>query len=107
MDMKGILIWAAFLAFFAFGVFYSRRMKKQIAEDGIEAIGTISRIVEPSPDAEDNSTAIYARYRDEDGREIEGILNGAPLSLVTGQRVRLKYHRGHKQNAVLVKILDE
>ena len=54
MELKGILIWAVFLAVVIAGILYSRRLRKRIDEQGIEAIGEISRVsVDSSEDGFD------------------------------------------------------
>lgn len=81
--------------------FVSNRMKKQIEENGIETTGVISRIEDVG--APDEITLhYYARYRTEDGEEVEGILSNPRSDLEVGQQVRIKYHPKHKANARLV-----
>ena len=76
-------------------------MKKQIEENGIETTGVISRITdEGGPD--EISLRYYARYRTEDGAEVEGLLSNPRSDLSEGQQVRLKYHPKHKTNARLI-----
>lgn len=77
--------------------FCSRRalfssVKKQIEENGIETIGTISRVVDDRSQ-EEIKIQVYARYRSRDGKEIEGVLTNAPPNLFPGQKVRLKCHQ--------------
>ena len=66
MDDNGIIIWAAFLTVFLFGILYYRRVTKQIDERGVEVVGTISRVTE-STDSEDGTitTFVHAKYRQE------------------------------------------
>ena len=45
-DTKGILLWAGLLIICGIIFFLSRRMKKQIEENGIETNGVISRITD-------------------------------------------------------------
>ena len=45
-DTKGILLWAGLLILCGIIFFLSRRMKKQIEENGIETNGVISRITD-------------------------------------------------------------
>ena len=106
MDMKGIVLWAVFLVVFAAGTLYSRRLKKQIREDGIEVVGTISRVTDEGTSGEIDIHA-YARYRTEEGAEVEGVISNAPPDLIPGQRVRLQYHPRHRTNARLVEVLGE
>jgi hypothetical protein len=106
MDLKLIVIWAAFLTVFLIGVFFSKRMNKQIKEEGIETDGVISSVYDAGgPDEID--IHVYARYTTEDGEEVEGILTNAPDTLVPGQHVRVKYHPKYKNNARLIKVLSE
>ena len=101
MDTKGILLWAGVLVIFAAVFFLSRRMKKQIEENGIETTGVISRITDVGgPD--EITLQYYARYRTEDGEEVEGLLSNPGKDLEEGQQVRLKYHPKYRQNARLV-----
>ncbi len=100
MDTKGILLWAGLLAVCAAICLVSRRMKKQIEENGIEADGVISRIEDVGGD--DVTLHYYARYRTEDGTEVEGLLSNPRSDLEAGQQVRLKYHPKHKTNARLI-----
>lgn len=46
MDMKTIVLWGGFIAICAIIHWFSRRMKKQIEENGIETSGVISRITD-------------------------------------------------------------
>jgi hypothetical protein len=102
MDTKGILLWGGLILIFAIGYFFSRRMKKQIEENGIEVDAVISRITdEGGPDEID--LHYYARYRTADGEEIEGVLSNPTPDLVEGQTVRVKYHPKFKANARLVR----
>ena len=102
MDTKGILLWAGILVIFAAVFFLSRRMKKQIEENGIETTGVISRITdEGGPDEID--LRYYARYRTEDGEEVEGLLSNPSKDLEEGQQVRLKYHPKYRKNARLIR----
>lgn len=100
MDTKGILMWAVFLAVCAVVFFVSRRMKKQIDENGIEVTGVISRIEDAG--TEEADLRYYARYVTEDGEEVEGLLSNPRPDLETGQQVRLRYHPKYKTNARLV-----
>jgi len=100
-DTKGILLWAGLLIICGIIFFLSRRMKKQIEENGIETNGVISRITdEGGPDEID--LRYYARYRTEDGEEVEGLLSNPRSDLEVGQQVRLKYHPKHTANARLM-----
>ncbi|MBQ6559419.1 MAG: hypothetical protein IJL85_01170 [Erysipelotrichaceae bacterium] len=106
MDLKFILVWTAFIAVFLFGVFFSKRLNRQIKEEGIETEGVISRVYDAGqPDEID--IHVCARYTTEDGEEVEGILTNAPDNLVPGQHVRIKYHPRYKENARLIEILSE
>lgn len=101
MDTKGIIIWIGFAVICAVICLISRRMKKEIEENGIETTGVISRI-EDAGASDEITLHYYARYRTEDGQEIEGILSNPGSDLNVGQQVRLKYHPKHKANARLV-----
>ena len=101
MDTKGILFWAGLLVVCAVIWLVSRRMKKQIEENGIETDGVISRITDVGGPGEAD-LQYYARYRTEDGAEVEGLLSNPRFDLAVGQRVRLKYHPKHKTNARLI-----
>ena len=101
-DTKGILLWAGLLIICGIIFFLSRRMKKQIEENGIETSGVISRITDEGGQDEIN-LQYYAHYRTEDGEEVEGLLSNPRSNLEVGQQVRLKYHPKHKTNARLVK----
>ena len=104
MNMKFIVIWAIFLTVCLLIVLLSRRIQKQIKEEGIETKGVISRVVdEGGPDEVD--IRVYASYRTEDGEEVEGILANAPTDLDPGQRVLIKYHPRYKMNARLIEVL--
>lgn len=100
MELKGILLWAGLLVVCALIWFFSRRMKRQIEENGIETEGVISRITDTG-DADEINLSCYARYRTEDGEEVEGLLSNPRSDLRVGQRVRLKYHPKMKTNARL------
>ena len=100
-NMKGILIWIGFLVIVAAIYFFSRRIKKQTEENGIETTGVISAIRdEGGPDEID--MRYYATYCTEDGTEIEGLISNPSSSLEVGQRVRLKYHPKLKVNARII-----
>ena len=101
MDEKGIILWVGFAAICAVIVFLSRRMKKQIEENGIETTGVISRIEDVGAPDEIN-LQYYALYRTEDGEEIEGVLSNPRSNLEVGDQVRIKYHPKHKSNARLI-----
>lgn len=101
MDTKGIILWVGFAVICAVIYLLSRRMKKQIEENGIETDAVISRIEDEGwPDEID--LRYYARYRTQDGEEIEGVLSNPRSDLEVGQQVRLKYHPKHKTNARVV-----
>ena len=100
MDTKGIVMWALFIAVCAAIYIVSKRIKSQIEENVIETTGVISRI-EDTGDPEEISICYYARYRTEDGEEVEGLLSNPDNSLEVGQQVRLKYHPKYKANARL------
>ena len=101
MDKKGILLWAGLLIICGIIYLLSRRMKKQIEENGIETAGVISRI-EDVGGSDEIDLRYYARYRTEDGEEVEGLLANPRSDLEVGQQVRVKYHPKHKTNARLI-----
>lgn len=101
MNAKGIIAWVIFIIICAVIYFISGNMKKQIEEKGIETTGVISRI-EDEGGTEDISFNYYAKYRTEDGEEIEGIISNPTTDLEVGQHVRLKYHPEHRMNARLI-----
>ena len=104
MDMKFYVIWAVFLAVCLTIVLVSKRISRQIKEEGIETTGVISSVTDAGqPDEID--IRVQVRYRTEDGEEIEGILINAPDDLAPGQKVRIKYHPRYKMNARLIEIL--
>ncbi len=101
MDTSGIIWWAGLIAVSAVICFVSKRIKREIDENGIETEGVISRIVdEGGTDGIDYT--YYVRYRTEDGEEIEGILLNPDSGLEEGGRVRLRYHPKHRENAKLI-----
>ena len=101
-DIKGILLWAGFAAICGIIFFLSRRMKKQIEENGIETTAVISRITdEGGPDEVDYH--YYALYRTEDGEEVEGVLLNPSSDLAEGQQIRVKYHPKYKMNARVIR----
>ena len=100
-DIKGILLWVVFAVICGIIFFLSRRMKKQIEENGIETTGVISRITDEGGQDEID-LRYYARYRTEDGDEVEGLLSNPRSDLEVGQQVRLKYHPKYKANARLI-----
>ena len=102
MGTREILLWIGFIAVCAAIYLISRRIKKQTEENGIETDAVISRITdEGGTDAID--LHYYARYRTEDGEEIEGIISNPSGDLEEGMNVRIKYHSKHKTNARLVR----
>ena len=102
MDTKWILLWAGFLVICALIYLTSKRMKKQIEENGIETTGVISRIVDTG-DTTEISLCYYVRYRTKDGEEVEGVLSNPTSDLTEGQQVRIKYHPKNKTNARLIR----
>ena len=101
METKYIILWVVFLAVCAVVWLLSRRMKKQIEENGIEVSGVISRIEDVGgTDAID--LRYYARYVTAEGEEVEGLLSNPRSDLEEGQKVRLKYHPKYKTNARLI-----
>lgn len=103
MDIKGIVLWAGLLVIFGAIYLISRRMNRQIKENGIETDAVISRIAETiGAEADDDSTYYYVKYRTQDGEEVEGLLLNPRSDLEEGQRVRIKYHPRFKTNARLI-----
>lgn len=102
MGTKGIIAWAAFILVCAVIYIVSRKMKREIEEDGIETTGVISRI-EDGGDTSDIDLTYYALYRTEDGEEVEGVISNPSADLAEGQKVRLKYHPKYKMNARLIR----
>ena len=94
-------MWAVFLAVFIAGVLISRRIKKEIREDGIETDAVVSRIVDDGAETETDFN-VYVRYRTKEGEEVEGILSNPRNDLKEGQKVRIKVHPKLKNNARLV-----
>jgi len=101
METKGILLWAGLLIVCAVILFFSRRIKKQIEENGIETVGVISRIEDDS-DMESTTYYYYVRFLMEDGKEMEALLSNPRPGLREGQQVNIKYHPKYKNNARLV-----
>ena len=101
MDTKGLLLWACFVLIAAVIMIVSRRMKKQIEENGIEADGVVSRI-EDVGGSDEVTLQCYVKYRTEDGEEVEGLLSNPRADLAVGQQVRIKYHPVYRTNARLV-----
>ena len=102
MDARSYIVWAIFAVVCLAIYFVSKRMKKEIDENGIETVGVISRI-EDSFEPEDISQDYYAVYRTAEGEEIEGVISNPTSDLVVGQQVRLKYHPKHKMNARIIR----
>jgi hypothetical protein len=100
MDLKGILLWGGLAIICGAIWFFSRRIKKEIEENGILVPGVISRIVE-SADPEDPDEDCYVRYQTREGEEIEGLLSNPAAGLEVGQKVWIKYHPKLKQNCRL------
>jgi len=100
MDLKGILLWGGLAIICGAIWFFSRRIKKEIEENGILVSGVVSRIVE-SADPEDFDEDYYVRYQTREGEEIEGLLSNPAAGLEVGQKVWIKYHPKLKQNCRL------
>ena len=98
---KGIIAWAVFLIVIAAGMLVSRRIKKEIIEEGIEADAVVTRIVDDGS-VDDIDINVYVNYCTEDGTEVEGILSNPTSGLQEGQQVRIKYHPKYTANARLV-----
>ena len=98
---KGIIMWAVLLAVIAAGLLISRKIKKEIKENGIETDAVVSRIVDDGTQA-DIDINVYVCFVTEDGSEVEAILSNPRTDLEEGQRVRIKYHPKYKTNARLV-----
>ena len=101
MDMKGIILWAGFFVIAAVIMIVSRRMKKQIEENGIETTGVVSRI-EDHGGSDEITVYYYVKYTIDSGEEVEGILTNPRSDLAVGQRVQIKYHPKYTTNARLV-----
>ena len=97
----GTILWIAFLAVFAVGIFISKKISRQIDREGIETTGYISRITDIG-DPDEVDIHVYVKYRTEDGEEIEGTVLNPRADLMEGQTVRLLYHPKHKHNAKLI-----
>ena len=106
-NLKGVIICAVFFAICAALLIVAHRMRKRIDEEGIEASGVISRVDESFDSDTGVEISVYARYRTEDGKEIEGLLLDAPSNLQEGQRVRLKYHPTLPMNAKVLGMESE
>ncbi len=104
MDMKFYVMWAVFLTICLLIVLFSRRINRQIKEDGIETTGVVSSVTDSGEPGEID-IRVQVRYLTEDGEEVEGILINAPNDMVPGQRVRIKYHPKYKMNPRLIEIL--
>lgn len=101
MDTKGIIIWAVFIVVCGAIILFSRKIRRETEEEGIETTGVISRIAdEGGIDAVD--FRYYVIYRTMDGEEIEGMISNPASGLMEGQQVRIKYHPKYKQNARLI-----
>ncbi len=98
---KGIIVWVVFLIVIAAGMLFSRKIKKEIIEEGIEADAVVTRIVDDGS-ADDIDINVYVTYYTEDGTEVEGILSNPGPDLQEGQKVRIKYHPKYTANARLV-----
>ena len=104
MDTKAIILWCGFALICVIIYFVSKRMKKQIEEDGIETTGVISRITNTGDiDKEDMNSWYYVLFCTEDGEEVEGVLSNPSSDLIEGQQVRIKYHPKYKANVRLVR----
>ena len=86
---KGIIMWAVFLIVIAAGMLVSRRIKKEIIEEGIEADAVVTRIVDDGS-VDDIDINVYVSYLTEDGTEVEGILSNPRSDLQEGQQVHIK-----------------
>lgn len=100
MELKGIVLWCGFLILCGAIWFFSRRIRKEIEENGILVSGIVSRIAESS-DPEDTDVDYYVRYVTREGEEIEGILSNPTSDLEIGQKVWIKYHPKLKKNCRL------
>lgn len=98
---KGLIMWGLFLAVLIAGFLISRGMKKGINENGIETDAVVSRIVDDGTQ-EYTDITVYVKYRNEDGKEVEGVLSNPRADMEEGQQVRIKYHPKYKNNARLV-----
>ena len=101
MDTKGIIMWAVFIAVCAAIIIVSRKMKREIKENGIETTGVISRI-EDTGNPDEIDLLYYVQYRTLEGEEVEGLLSNPTSDLQEGQEVRIKYHPVYKANARLI-----
>ncbi|MBR4742851.1 MAG: hypothetical protein IK082_01525 [Oscillospiraceae bacterium] len=102
MDTTKILLTAGVLVLIAAVLFFTRKIKREIEENGIETWGVISRIVDEGTGPDININ-YYARYVTADGKEVEGVISNPDTGLTEGQRVRLKYHPKYTQNARLIR----
>ncbi len=106
METKGIILWAILLAVVIGGFIYFQIKKKRIREEGIEAIGEISRIDENwDPDDGSVTETYYVRFQDENGNEHEAqLLNRCDFGV--GTRVQIKYRPKDPRNALLLGAMD-
>ena len=100
--VKGIIIWGLFLAVLIGGLLYSRKMKKGIEENGVEADAVVSRISEDMTEDQTGFTIIYVRFKTQEGEEVEATISNPRSGLKEGDQVRIKYHPKFKNNARLV-----
>ena len=101
-DIKGIIIWIAFLAICGAIVIASKVIRKRLRDSEWETTGVISRI-EEDYDAQDHTVSYhwYVVYTaEDDGREYEALLLD-PTDLEPGSHVRIKYDPSNHLNVVL------
>lgn len=98
---KGIIMWAVFLAVIAAIILFSRKIRNEIKENGIETDAVVSRISDGGSET-DIDIDVYVTFVAEDGSEIEAVLSNPGEGLEEGQKVRIKYHPKYRNNARLV-----
>lgn|GEM_PF-977867 len=103
----GIIAWTVLIFAFAAGFAYARFLKKRLREEGLEALGEISRIDE-SYDSDTGAVTFtwWARYTDLDGVAREGIIHN-PRDLPVGMGIKLKYHPKKPDYLELVEVIGE
>ncbi len=100
-DIKGIVMWAAFLLICAAIVITSKIIKRRLKDSVYVADGMISRVEEDyDHDTHSVSYNRYVVYRDEeDGKEYEALLLD-PCDLGPGSAVRIKYDPSNHLNVI-------
>ena len=102
--MKGLWFFFVILAGMIVAFVFSLKMRKTTKVEGVETIATVTR-VEEGGDVRTGGIRAFAKYRTDEGEEVEGILLNPQNDPIPGQRVRVWYHPAYRQNLKVIEVV--